>query len=262
MSAGEACPPFSLRRAVPLVAVLVASGAVIGLGLHRQLSFETVVRHHEALRAFIAGHELSAVAGYVTLYAVTITLSVPVGFYLTVIGGILFGTVLGGGAALVGATVGAIGIFLLAKSAVGEHLVRRAGPLAEKLADGFRADAFSYLLFLRLVPIFPFWLVNLVPALCGVSLATFAAATALGILPATFVFAFVGAGLDSVIVAQQAAYQSCVNAGRVDCRLAFHMNAAVTPQLLAALVALGVLALIPVVVKRLRARSRLPPPVR
>jgi len=262
VSAGEACPPFSLRRAVPLVAVLVASGAVIGLGLHRQLSFETVVRHHEALRAFIAGHELSAVAGYVTLYAVTITLSVPVGFYLTVIGGILFGTVLGGGAALVGATVGAIGIFLLAKSAVGEHLVRRAGPLAEKLADGFRADAFSYLLFLRLVPIFPFWLVNLVPALCGVSLATFAAATALGILPATFVFAFVGAGLDSVIVAQQAAYQSCVNAGRADCRLAFHMNAAVTPQLLAALVALGVLALIPVVVKRLRARSRLPPPVR
>ena len=251
-SAREACPAFSLRRAAPLAVVLVISGAIVGLGLHRQLSFETVVRHHQALRDFIAGHEVSAVAGYVALYVVVITLSVPVGFYLTVIGGILFGTVLGGGAALVGATVGAIGIFLLAKSAVGEHLVRRAGPLAEKLAHGFRADAFSYLLFLRLVPIFPFWLVNLVPALCGVGLATFAAATALGILPATFVFAFVGAGFDSVIAAQQAAYQSCLEAGRADCRLAFHMNAALTPQLLAALAALGVLALIPVVVKRLR----------
>src|SRR5215475_7981127 len=258
VSAGEACPPFSLRRAAPLAVVLVVSGAVIGLGLHRQLSFESIVRHHEALRAFIAGHELSAVAGYVALYAVTITLSVPVGFYLTVIGGILFGTVLGGGAALVGATVGAIGIFLLAKSAVGEHLVRRAGPLAEKLAHGFRADAFSYLLFLRLVPIFPFWLINLVAALAGVRLATFASATALGVIPATFVFAFVGQGLDSVIAAQQAAYQSCLAAARPDCRLAFHINTALTPELLAALAALGVLALVPVLVRRLRARSPAP----
>ena len=150
-----------------------------------------------------------------------VALSVPVGFYLTVIGGILFGAVLGGLAALVGATIGAICIFLIARSAMGEHLVRRAGPLAEKLAQGFRADAFSYLLFLRLVPIFPFWLVNLVPALCGVSVATFAAATALGIIPATFAFAFVGAGLDSVIAAQQAAYRACVAAGRTDCRLEF-----------------------------------------
>jgi uncharacterized membrane protein YdjX (TVP38/TMEM64 family) len=250
-----------MRRAVPLAVVLALSGVVVGLGLHRQLSFETVVRHHQALRDFIAGHELSAVAAYVALYVAAITLSVPVGFYLTVVGGILFGAIIGGGAALVGATVGAIGIFLLAKSAVGEHLVRRAGPLAERLAHGFRADAFSYLLFLRLVPIFPFWLVNLVPALCGVGLATFAVATALGILPATFVFAFVGAGLDSVIAAQQATYEACLAADRADCRLAFHMNAALTPQLLAALAALGVLALLPVVVKRLRARSRLTPPM-
>jgi len=105
------------------------------------------------------------------------------------------------------------------------------------------------------VPIFPFWLVNLVPALCGVPLATFVAATALGIIPVTFAFAFVGAGLDSVIAAQQAAYQSCLAAARPDCRLEFHMKAALTPELLGALVALGVLALIPVVVKRLRARA-------
>jgi uncharacterized membrane protein YdjX (TVP38/TMEM64 family) len=133
--------------------------------------------------------------------------------------------------------------------------LRRAGRLAEKVAQGFRADAFNYLLFLRLVPIFPFWLVNLVPALCGVPLATFVAATALGVIPVTFAFAFVGAGLDSVIAAQQAAYQSCLVAGRPDCRLEFHMKAALTPELLGAFVALGVLALIPVVVKRLRART-------
>ena len=99
----------------------------------------------------------------------------PARCLLTVAGGTLFGALLGGVAALIGATVGAVCIFLIAKSALGEHLVRRAGPRVASIAEGFRVDAFSYLLFLRLVPIFPFWLVNLVPALCGVSLKTFAA---------------------------------------------------------------------------------------
>jgi uncharacterized membrane protein YdjX (TVP38/TMEM64 family) len=249
-------PKFLGKRLVPLFVVVVVSAGVIAMGWHRQLSFETLARHHEALRDFIAMHEPSAVGAYVALYIVAVALSVPVGVYLTVIGGILFGAILGGMAAMVGATIGAILIFLIAKSAIGEHLVRRAGPLAEKLAQGFRADAFSYLLFLRLVPIFPFWLVNLVSALCGVRLASFAAATALGIIPATFAFAFVGTGLDSVIAAQQSAYRSCLAAGRADCRLEFHMNAAITPELLAALAVLGVVALIPVVVKRIRAKTR------
>jgi len=249
---------FPLRRLVPLIVVLAASAMVFAMGWHRQLSFETLVRHHEALRTFIAAHEAAAVAAYVALYIAAVALSIPVGFYLTVTGGILFGAVLGGAAAVVSATIGAICIFLIAKSAVGDYLVRRAGPLAQRLARGFRDDAFSYLLFLRLVPIFPFWIVNLVPALVGVKLSTFAAATFLGVIPATFVFAFVGEGLDSVIAAQQAAYQSCLAAGRSDCRLEFHMHAALTPELVGALAALGVLALLPVVVKRLRARSPAP----
>jgi uncharacterized membrane protein YdjX (TVP38/TMEM64 family) len=252
---GAGSPKLSLRRLVPVVAIVVVSGTVIAMGWHRQLSFETLVRHHEALREFIAMHELAAVGGYVALYAAVIALSIPIGFFFTLAGGVLFGAVLGGAAAMVGATVGAILIFLIAKSAIGEHLLRRAGPLAGKLARGFCADAFSYLLFLRLVPVFPFWLINLVPALCGVRLATFVAATAIGIVPATFAIAFVGAGLDSVIAAQQAAYHSCLAAGRPDCRLQFHMNAALTPELLTALAVLGILALVPVAVKRLRARG-------
>jgi uncharacterized membrane protein YdjX (TVP38/TMEM64 family) len=258
VAAGGGSSKFPLRRLVPLIVVIVASAIVFAMGWHRQLSFETLVRHHEALRTFIAAHEAAAVAAYVALYIAAVALSIPVGFYLTVTGGILFGAVLGGAAAVVSATIGAICIFLIAKSAVGDYLVRRAGPLAQRLAQGFRDDAFSYLLFLRLVPIFPFWIVNLVPALVGVKLSTFAAATFLGVIPATFVFAFVGEGLDSVIAAQQAAYQSCLAAGRSDCRLEFHMHAALTPELVGALAALGVLALLPVVVKRLRARSPAP----
>jgi len=258
-AAGAACPRLSLRRLAPLIVVIVVSVGVIAFGWHRQISFEQVARHHEALSAFIAMHELQAVAAYIAVYIVAAALSIPAGFYLTVIGGILFGAVLGGAAALVGATTGAICIFLIARSAVGEYFVRRAGPLAEKLAQGFRADAFSYLLFLRLVPIFPFWVVNLMAALAGARLTTFAAATVLGMTPPTFIFAFFGAGLDSVITAQQAAYSACVAAGRPDCRLQFHLHAAITPELIAALGALGVLALVPVVVKRLRGHGRVTP---
>jgi uncharacterized membrane protein YdjX (TVP38/TMEM64 family) len=156
---------------------------------------------------------------------------------------------------VIGASIGATVIFSIARSAFGEHLARRAGPTAETIAQGFRADAFSYLLFLRLVPVFPFWLVNLVAALAGVRLAPFVAATAIGIIPATSIFAFVGSGLESAILAQRSAHESCLAAGAADCRLAFHASDALTPQLIAALVALGFLALVPVVVKRWRARK-------
>src|SRR2546430_3171666 len=180
-SAGAGRAKFSRRRLVPLVVVVVASGVVIAMGWQRQLSFETLARHYEALREFIAAHEVSAVAAYVALYIVAVALSVPVGVYLTVTGGILFGAVLGGAAAVVGATIGAICIFLIAKGAIGEYFVRRAGRLAEKVAQGFRADAFNYLLFLRLGPIFPFWALNLLSAFCGGPPPAFRAAAGLAV---------------------------------------------------------------------------------
>jgi len=150
--------------------------------------------------------------------------------------------------------VGATIIFSIARTACGESLIRCAGPRAQSIAEGLRSDAFSYLLFLRLVPIFPFWLVNLAPALVGVRLATFVGATALGIIPGTFVYALLGNGLDSVIRAEGAEYRACLAAGTGNCRLDFDMAAALTPQLLAAFAALGVIALIPILVRRWRAR--------
>jgi uncharacterized membrane protein YdjX (TVP38/TMEM64 family) len=242
------------RRFLPLVVIVVLMVLIFATGLHRQLSLETLVRHRAALDSFVSEHLLSALMAYAAIYIATVALSLPGAVFLTIAGGVLFGAILGGSVTVIGATIGATIIFLIAKSAFGEHLVRRAGPLAAKLADGFRADAFNYLLFLRLVPLFPFWLVNLAPALFGVRLATFVIATALGIIPGTFAFAFVGAGLDSVIAAQGKSYMECEKSGRADCRIDFDIGSALTPELLAAFVALGVVALIPVVVKRLRAR--------
>ncbi len=247
-------PASRLRRFVPLAVIALAMIAVFATGAHRHLSLETLVRHRMAIDAFIDTHAVVAIAAFLAVYVVAVALSIPGAALLTISGGILFGTFIGGTAAVIAATTGATIIFLVASSACGENLVRRAGPLAGKLSEGFRADAFSYLLFLRLVPAFPFFLVNLVPALVGVKLATFLAATFVGVIPATFAFAFFGSGLDSVIARQDVAYRACVSAGRADCTLQFDIGMIATPQMLAALAAMGVLALVPVVVKRLRAR--------
>lgn len=245
---------WSPWRFIPLAAIATLSILIWIMGWHRHLTFESFVHQHAMLHDFIARDLVGAVAAYTVIYVLVVALSVPGALFLTVAGGILFGALLGGAAALVGATGGAICVFLIAKSALGEYLARCAGPRAARIAEGFKADAFNYLLFLRLVPVFPFWLVNLVPALCGVSLKTFASATALGMIPGTFAFTFVGAGLESVVIAQEAAYRACLAAGRPECRLDFHLKSVITPQILAALVALGVLALVPVIVTRLRTR--------
>jgi uncharacterized membrane protein YdjX (TVP38/TMEM64 family) len=250
----SAAPVFPVRRWLPLALIVAVSTTVIALGWHRHLSAEALIQHHDSIQTFIASHRVAAVAVYVAIYIAVVALSVPGGLFLTLTGGALLGGLLGGAAAIVGATIGATFIFLIAKSAFGEHLVRRAGPLAQKIAGGFRADAFSYLLFLRLVPVFPFFLVNLVPAIAGVRFGTFVAATVIGIVPASFAFAFVGAGLESVIRAEGASYHACRAAGGADCHVNFDLKTAVTPELVAALVALGVIALLPVLVKRLRSR--------
>ena len=244
------------RRLLP-VALVVALAAAAFLAAGRGgISLEALVRHRAAIDALVNQHRILAVVGYIVLYVAVVALSVPGAVFLTVIGGLLFGVVIGASSAVIGATAGATVIFLIARTALGEPLLRRAGPRAAQLAKGFREDAFSYLLFLRLVPAFPFFLVNLVPAFAGVRLGPFVAATALGIIPGAFAFALAGTGLDSVIAAQQAANRGCLAAGRNDCHLIFDVRDVLTPQLVGALAALGLLALVPVVVKRLRARSR------
>jgi uncharacterized membrane protein YdjX (TVP38/TMEM64 family) len=246
---------WRLRRLAPVAAVVLVMALVFAMGWHRFVSLETLVRHRAAIEGFVHAHYALAVATYVGIYVAVVALSIPGAAILTVVGGVLFGWLVGALAAIVGATIGATAIFLIARSACGEVLLRRAGPLVAKVAQGFRDDAFNYLLFLRLVPVFPFWLVNLAPALVGVRLGTFVLATALGIIPGTFAFALVGEGLDSVIAAQESAYRACLAAGSGDCRLAFSLSAVATPQLLAALAALGLVALIPVAVRKWRART-------
>lgn len=245
---------LSFKRVLPLAMILVLAGFALAMGWHRAISLETLVSHRSTIAGFVDRHAAMAVAAFIGLYIAVAAISLPGASILTIAGGIVFGTLLGGTAAVIGATIGATILFLIARTAFGEFLTRRAGSRLSRLADGFRDDAFNYLLFLRLVPVFPFWLVNLAPALFGVGLAAFVGATLIGVIPGTFAYAFVGAGLDSAIAAQKAAYNACMAARRGDCTLDFDLGTALTPELFAGFAALGLIALIPVALRHFRAR--------
>jgi uncharacterized membrane protein YdjX (TVP38/TMEM64 family) len=129
--------------------------------------------------------------------------------------------------------------------------VKRGGGLVCRIMQGFEADAFSYLLFLRLVPLFPFFLVNVATALCRVRTRTFLLATLLGIVPGTFAYATLGSGLDSIIAAEAAAYDRCLPAGSA-CATGFSPASLLTPELVAAFLMLGAIALLAPLFKRLK----------
>jgi uncharacterized membrane protein YdjX (TVP38/TMEM64 family) len=245
-----------VKRLAPLILLLAVAAFIIAMGWHRYLTLEELAGRRESLRAYIADAPLLSLAVYGAVYAAVVALSLPGGAVLTLAGGLLFGWVVGGTAAIVAATIGASVIFLVARSAFAEPLAARAGPRLDRLRQGFQEDAFNYLLFLRLVPIFPFWLVNLAPGLLGVGFGTYFLATFLGIIPGTFAFAIAGNGLDSVIEAQQAAHQSCLAKmgaeAQKSCPFALDPSALLTPELIAGLVALGLVALVPIVVKKLK----------
>jgi len=225
-----------------------------GMGWHKALSFKTIGLNYDALKGFIGAHLPIALLLYVAGYVVVVALSLPGGLVMTLTGGLLFGWEVGAPVTVIGATLGATLIFLAARSSVGEALSSRAGPWLAKLQEGFRANALSYLLFLRLVPAFPFWLVNLAPALLGVPLRTFILGTLLGIIPGTTAFSVAGAGLGSVVEAQNGLYKACLAKAPANpdiaCPYVIDTNALVTRELVVAFVLLGLVALIPVAFKK------------
>ena len=245
--------PAAWKRWLPLVLIVAATAIAIANGWHRYLSLEVLIENRTELDRLVSENFLVTIAGFMALYIVSVALSLPGAAVLTIAGGLLFGVVLGSAITVIAATIGATALFLAAKTSLGHGLVERAGPWAEKLAGGFRADAFGYLLFLRLVPLFPFWLVNLAPALFGVSARTYVIATFFGIMPGSVAYTFIGAGLDSVIAAQRAANADCI--GNADCAISIDLAALVTPELIAAFVMLGIVSLIPVALKKWRARK-------
>lgn len=228
------------RRWLPLVVLAVGVALFFALDLGRYLSLETLREHRQALKGFVASNGVTAALAYAGVYIVIIALSLPVGAVLTLAGGFLFGAVLGTVLAVVAATIGATLLFLIARSTFGELLRVKAGPFVRRLEGGFADHALSYLLFLRLIPIFPFWAVNLVPSLIGVPISIFVLGTFIGIIPVTGVYASFGAGLGGLFDAGQE----------------ISLQAVLTPEIIVALLGLALLALLPIAIKSRRRRRR------
>ena len=246
---GQVSP--SLSRFLPLLILVGIGGVVYLTGLHSYLSPKFIAYRLNDLQDFISDNLLLAVLAYVLIYIAVVALSLPGGALLTLTGGLLFGWQIGAPITVVAATIGATILFLIAKSSLGSALAAQAGPWLHKLRAGFQENAFNYLLFLRLVPAFPFVVVNLAPALLGVPLRTYVLGTFFGIIPGTFAFSYFGRGLDSVFEAGRVAYEACVKEkGEAACSFPFDPSVLITQDILLAIAALGVVALIPVVLKK------------
>lgn len=226
-----------LKRFLPLAVLVLAIVVVFASGLDDYLSFEQLRQNREQLLEFVDRHAVLAPLLFMVIYAAVIALSIPGGAVLTMAGGFLFGVALGTLYVVVAATVGASLVFLAAKTALGDSLRRKAGPWMRRMEHGFRENALNYLLFLRLIPVFPFWLVNLVPAFLGVPLGTYLVATFIGIIPGSLVYASVGNGLGVVFEA----------GGRPDLGIIFE------PQIILPILGLAVLAILPVAYKKIKA---------
>ncbi|HEY7764825.1 MAG TPA: VTT domain-containing protein [Aestuariivirgaceae bacterium] len=249
-------PAESARRPflrwLPLI-LLAAIAFAWAFNLDDYLSLLTIAENREALRSFVTENLVLSLSAYALVYVLSTALLLPGAALLTLFGGFLFGWQLAAPVTILSATLGATLIFWAARSSFGGVLLRRGGVFANKLASGFAADAFCYLLFLRLVPVFPFFIVNIAPALCNVRTRIFLLATLIGIAPATVAYSVLGAGLDFIIQAELVSYRQCMTAASTPCSFMLDPFALLTPPMLAAFLLLGVLALIPPVLKHLRA---------
>ena len=202
-------------------------------------SFATLALHYSDLKAFVEHHYGLAAGLFCLIYAASVALSLPIALLLTLAGGALLGwsaIVL----IILSATAGATILFIAARTLLSTFLRKRIGEFLNTLEDGFRKDSFSYLLALRLIPVAPFWVVNIVPAFVGMTLGSFALATGIGIVPGTVVYVSLARGFDTVLARGEAPDLATLSQLSV----------------IGPLIALGALALIPPIWRKIKARKQ------
>lgn len=224
------------RKLVPLVLLALGLALIFMTGWDEYFSLAALRDHRGTLTDFVENRYLLSVLMFCGIYAAAIALSVPGSVILTVSGGFLFGKIFGTAFSVTGATIGATLVFLAARTAFGEILRVRAGSAVDRMRSGFQDNALSYLLFLRLIPVFPFFLVNLVPAFLDIRLTTYVIGTFVGIIPGAFVFTLVGSGLGDLFQRGEE----------------LSLSAVLSADIALGLTGLAVLSLVPVIYKRVR----------
>ena len=226
-----------LSRFVPLV--VLATGAILGFVFLREyLSFDTLKENREALLAWRDDNYILAALTYMLAYVLIVAFSIPGAAFMTLTGGFLFGLIPGTLFTVFGATIGASCIFLAAKTSFGSSLKKRAGPWMEKFEKGFQENEVSFLFLLRLVPALPFFVANLLPAFFGVKLFTYVWTTFFGILPGTAVYTSIGTGLGEIFAKGED----------------LSLNVFASPTVWGPFAGLIVLAILPIIIKKVRGK--------
>ncbi len=194
-----------LWRFAPLALIACGLVAIWATGWHDRLTLEHLVAARDRLQALAAAQPLMAPAGFMLIYALAVGCALPIAPAFTILAGFLFGWMAGALYAMVSVTIGATTLFLASRMALGGFLQRRTGGRAAALAEGFRRDAFGYLVALRLAPVAPSFVVNIGAGLLLVRPGTFVAATLVGILPGRLAYAWLGDGLDGALARARAA---------------------------------------------------------
>ncbi len=229
---------LNVKRLLPIAVLVAGLVAFFAFDLDKFVTLDALKTHRTVLQGWVESQGAVAWLVYAAIYLAAVAFSVPGGSILTIAGGFMFGPYVATAVVVVGATLGATVLFLAARYAFADYLRGKAGGAMRRMEAGFNENPVSYMLILRLVPLFPFWLVNLVPAFLGVKIRVYFLSTLFGIIPGTFVYALVGDGAGAVLDA----------GGDLDLGIIFE------PRILAPIVGLALLACIPIVYKRFRAR--------
>lgn len=228
-----------IKHFLPLIILLLLLATAIYFQWYRYLSFESLKAHRQILLLWNKEHFGWMLLGFMAIYILVVACSIPGATFLTLSAGFLFGPLLGVSVTVISATLGALIIFLAVQLALRDWMEKRTAHWIKKMEQGFKQNAFSYLLFLRLVPIFPFWLVNIVPALLGISKRTFISATFIGIIPGSFVYVMLGSSLGYIFDTHQTP----------------NLNIIFDPKVFLPLLALALLSLLPVFYKLIKGKS-------
>ncbi|MFN3537670.1 MAG: TVP38/TMEM64 family protein [Brevundimonas sp.] len=193
-------------RLLPLMGVVALAALIIGMGWNRYLSLDTLKDHGEALHAFVADHYLLTLLGLTLLFALLTASIIPGVVFVTVAAGYLYGTWVGGVATTLGATLGALAVYAAGRSALGETLRARAQAkpgLMKRICEGVDQNTFRYVLVSRLVVTVPFHLINVAAGIVSAPLKPYALATFIGLLPAHFIYCWIGDGLNDILSVNQ-----------------------------------------------------------
>ncbi len=227
-----------IKRWGLLVFLLILLGLFFNFGFHHYLSFEQLKLHRIELIDWTKHHLLLALLLFACVYMLAVAISIPGAWFLTLTSGFLFGPILGTAVVILSATLGAFFVYLAVRFALRDWVAEKTTKWLKAMEKGFQQDAFSYLLFLRLVPLFPFWLINIIPALLGVSSRVFLVATFLGIIPGSFIYVLVGHSMGHVFDANQTPSLAILK----------------DPIVFLPLLALGLLSLVPIIYRRFKAK--------